>query len=136
MLIKEYTKFDMNEILSLYESVGWTNYTSKPTMLENAFKKSLLILGAYDNDKLVGIVRVVGDEASVVYIQDMLVMPSYQRRGIGTSLMRELMERYKNTYQMTLLTDDIEKNKAFYQSLGFVNITDIHAVGFFRSNDL
>ena len=135
MLIKEYTEFDMNEILSLYESVGWTNYTSKPTMLENAFKKSLLVLGAYDNDKLVGVVRVVGDEASVVYVQDMLVMPSYQRKGIGTSLMRELMERYKNTYQMTLLTDDIEKNKAFYQSLGFVNITDIHAVAFFRSND-
>ncbi|MCH5190898.1 MAG: GNAT family N-acetyltransferase [Oscillospiraceae bacterium] len=134
MLIKEYTEFDLNEILLLYESVGWTNYTSKPTMLENAFRNSLLVLGAYDNDKLVGVVRVVGDEWSVIYVQDMLVMPSHQRKGIGTSLMREVMERYKNTYQMTLLTDNNEKNKAFYRSLGFVNATDIHAVAFFKEN--
>ena len=135
MLIKEYTDFDLNEIMLLYDSVGWTNYTSKPTMLENAFKNSLLVLGAYDNDKLVGVVRVVGDEWSVVYVQDMLVMPSYQRRGIGTGLMKEVMKRYKNIYQMTLLTDDNEKNKAFYKSLGFVTVSDIHAVAFFRSND-
>ncbi len=71
--ICELTTFDFDTILKLYASVGWTNYTEKPEMLKKAFENSLLILGAYDNDKLVGVIRVVGDGASVVLIQDILV---------------------------------------------------------------
>ena len=80
--IKEYSIYNEGEILNLYDSVGWSNYTSNPSMLKNAYKHSLKILGAYDADKLVGIIRVVGDGYSIVYIQDIIVLPEYQRKGI------------------------------------------------------
>ena len=36
--IEEYKEYNNDEILNLYGSVGWTNYTSNPAMLENAYK--------------------------------------------------------------------------------------------------
>ena len=118
-IIKEYSIYNKVEILNLYDSVGWSNYTSNPSMLSNAYKHSLKILGAYDADKLVGIIRVVGDGYSMVYIQDIIVLPDYQRKGVGTLLLEKILFEYKNVYQKVLITDNTEKNIQFYKSLGF-----------------
>ena len=118
-MIREYGPWRAEEILPLYESVAWTNYTQHPDMLERAFQNSLLILGAYEDGALVGLLRAVGDGASVVLVQDLLVLPAWQRRGIGTALVHELRARYPGVYQLQLLTDDTERSCCFYQSLGF-----------------
>ena len=88
-------------------------------MLAEAYRNSLCVLGAYDGDKLVGIIRAVGDGASIVFVQDLLVLPDYQRRGIGARLLKTLMERYADVYQFELLTDDTPKTTSFYEALGF-----------------
>ena len=43
----------MTDLLALYSSVGWTNYTNNPTMLEEAVKASLWQLAVYDEEELV-----------------------------------------------------------------------------------
>lgn len=123
--LNEYTEFNEVEILNLYTSVGWTNYTDKPNMLENAYKNSLKIIGAYVDQKLVGIIRVVGDGYSIIYIQDILILPEYQHHGIGTALINKVREIYKTVYQKTLMTDDTEKTIQFYKSVGFEMDTEI-----------
>ena len=100
MTIREYTDPDWNELMPLYATVGWTNYTDKPGMLRAAYAHSLCILAAYEDDRLLGVVRAVGDGASIVFIQDILVFPKYQRRGIGKALLCAMMERYRTVYQM------------------------------------
>lgn len=80
---------------------------------------------AYVNDKMVGIIRVVGDGFSVVFIQDLLVYPEYQRMGIGTALLQKVLEEYSKVYQLHLLTEDTEKTIQFYKSIGFIMDTDI-----------
>ena len=132
MIICEYTTPDMNEIMNLYASVGWTNYTDHPDMLRAAYAHSLCTLAAYEDERLVGAVRAVGDGASIVFIQDILVLPDYQRRGVGTALLRAMMERYSAVYQMELLTDDTEKTTAFYESLGFVRVEKWGCCAFVR----
>ncbi len=124
MTICELTTFDFDTILNLYASVGWTNYTDKPEMLRKAYENSLLTLGAYDGDKLVGVIRTVGDGFSVVFVQDILVFPEYQRKGIGTQLLREIMERFFSVYQLELMTDNSPKTISFYQSVGLVKADD------------
>ena len=63
------------EIFPLYEAVGWTNYTQNPTMLKEAYKNSLHILAALNEEgKLLGVLRAVGDGASILFIQDILVL--------------------------------------------------------------
>ena len=128
--ISEYVDYNEQEILPLYESVGWRNYTQRPQMLKEAYAHSLKIYAAYVNNKLAGIIRVVGDGASVVFVQDLLVYPEYQRQGIGTALLKMIMEEYQNVYQMHLMTDNTEKTIAFYQSLGFMMDTDMNCRAF------
>ena len=130
--IKEYGKFNEAEIINIYESVGWLNYVNNPDMLKNAFAHSLKILGAYENDKLVGIIRVVGDGYSIVYIQDMIVQPEYQRKGIGSALLKCVLEAYKNVYQKVLLTDNTERTILFYKSMGFQMDTEIECRAFLK----
>lgn len=122
--IKEYNGYNEAEILNLYAKVGWTNYTTNPEMLKNAFNNSLKVYGAYENGKLLGIIRAVGDGYSIVFIQDILILPEYQHRGIGTALMKRMLEEYKHVYQKSLLTDNTEKTIQFYKSCGFEIDTD------------
>ena len=128
--IKEYESYHETEILNLYQSVGWTNYTNHPEMLKNAYAHSLKILGAYENEKLIGIIRVVGDDYSVIFIQDLLVSPEYQRQGIGTALLKQILQDYEHVYQTHLLTENTEKIIRFYQSLGFTMDTDMECRAF------
>lgn len=123
--IKPYAAFDAQEILPLYEKVGWTNYTNNSQMLKDAYSHSLKIYAAYLGEKLVGVIRVVGDGYSVVFIQDLLVYPEYQRQGIGTALLKKVLDEYSHVYQIHLLTENTDKTIQFYQSLGFVMDTDM-----------
>lgn len=129
-IIREYITYNEDEILPIYESVGWTNYTRYPQMLKEAYLHSLKIYAAYSDEQLAGIIRVVGDGFSVVFVQDLLVYPKYQRQGIGTALLKTIMEDYRSVYQLHLLTDNTEKTIAFYKSLGFVMDTDIDCRAF------
>ena len=128
--IKEYEVYNEQEILPLYESVGWANYTAKPQMLKESYLHSLKSYAAYIDNKLAGIIRVVGDGASVVFVQDLLVYPQYHRQGIGTALLKRIMEEYSGVYQLHLLTENTEKTIAFYKSLGFLMDTDIECRAF------
>lgn len=112
----------LSQALPLYESVGWTNYTDQPEMLQRALAHSLCVLGAYAGDQLIGLVRGVGDGASILYVQDLLVYPEWQRQGVGTQLMQALLHHYESVYQVVLLTDDTDKTNGFYRSLGLVPV--------------
>lgn len=132
MVVKEYTEYNEEEILNLYKSVGWTNYINNPIMLKNAYANSLKILGAYEGGKLLGIIRVVGDGHSIVFIQDIIVFPEYQRQGIGSALLRSILKIYQNVYQKALVTDNTEKTIQFYKSVGFKMDADVGCCAFIK----
>ncbi len=130
--IREYVRYQEDEILNLYQSVGWFNYVKNPDMVKNAYENSLKVLGAYQDKKLIGIIRVVGDGYSIIYIQDILILPEYQHIGIGTALLNMILEIYQNTYQKILLTDNTEKTIQFYKSAGFMMDTDVECRAFIK----
>ena len=134
VILKEYAVYKEAEILGLYTSLGWTNYTDNPEMLRNAYLNSLNIYGAYVDDKLIGIIRVVGDGYSVIFIQDLLVHPEFQRNGIGTLLLKRMLKEYEIVYQMHLITEDSEKTVSFYKSLGFTDNGDVNCKAFSKYN--
>ena len=123
------------EILPLYEAVGWSNYTSNPTMLQNALEHSLFLISARDEDgKLVGFLRAVGDGYSILYIQDIIVLPEYQRQGIGTQLLRQTLEHFKEVYQIILTTDSELKTIAFYEANGFTALSKYGCTSFMANS--
>ena len=119
------------EIFSLYEAVGWTNYTTNPTMLKNALEHSLFLISARDeNGKLIGFLRAVGDGYSILYIQDIIVLPEYQRQGIGTQLLRQTLKYFNEVYQIILTTDSELKTIAFYEDNGFTALSKYGCTSF------
>ena len=118
-------------MFSLYKSVGWENYTHDPVMLKNAYQHSLCIMSAYVEEKLAGIIRVVGDGYSIVYMQDLIVHPDYQKKGIGTALINAIFEKYQNVYQIVLLSD--EDNVGFYEKTGFKKVSDMGCCTFIKT---
>ncbi len=133
MEIREYINYKEDEILNLYSSVGWTAYTDHPEILKAGFAGSLLTLAAYDGSSLTGLVRTVGDGQTILYIQDILVLPEYQRQGIGAALIEAVLKRFKEVRQIVLATDNTDATIAFYEAQGFVKMTEIGCCGFMKA---
>ena len=112
-------------LVALYRVLGWTNYSEDPEGLERAFANSSHVVAAWSGDLLVGLARCVSDDVSIAYLQDILVLPDYQGRGIGKALLTDCLERYSHVRQKVLLTDDRPEQIAFYKKLGFHNTRDL-----------
>ena len=132
MEIREYPAFNADEIRRLYSEVGWTAYTENMQALEQGYRNSLLILAAYEKDDLLGIVRVVGDGFTVVFIQDILVFPEKQRQGVGTALLKAVLDRYHDVRQIQLTTDQNPRTIAFYKSIGFTELSELGCCGYMK----
>ena len=127
--ITKETSVSLDDVLHLYQAVGWTNYTNQPQMLAQALSHSLATYLARDGEKIVGLVRLIGDGFSSVFVQDLLVLPSYQRQGIGSFLMKQALADYKDAYQVQLATEETEKTLGFYRSLGFETLSSFQCTG-------
>ena len=127
--ITKETSVSIDDVLHLYQAVGWTNYTNQPQMLAQALTHSLSIYLARDGEKIVGLVRLIGDGFSSVFVQDLIVLPTYQRQGIGSTLMKQALSDYKDTYQIQLATEESEKTLGFYRSLGFETLSSFQCTG-------
>ncbi len=125
------TNFDStNDIFTLYEDAGWTMYTKSFDNLINGFNKSLLVIGAFDDNKLVGLIRVIGDEHTIIYIQDLIVLKAYQRQKIATNLIDIVLNKYSNVRQIILMSDNDDSLIKFYNSNKFMQVEKYNAVSY------
>ncbi len=62
-------RLSVAEYLSLREAVGWKKLSERQAEL--ALENCLYCISAYDDDKLIGMGRIVGDGAVICYIQDL-----------------------------------------------------------------
>lgn len=108
-----------SEMINLYDSVGWSAYTNDPERLVRSVLNSAHIVCARQSGKLVGLARVVSDFGTLVYLQDVLVDPRMQRRGIGAELVARVLQPFADVRQTVLLADAEPGTIAFYTSLGF-----------------
>ena len=117
----------LSSLLGLYSVVGWAAYTSEERRgdLTKAIGNSSHVVSAWDAETLVGLVRVLSDDVSIFYLQDILVHPDYQRRGIGEQLMDACLTRYAHVRSKVLMTDDEERQRLFYEKAGFRNTKDL-----------
>ncbi len=124
--------FTKNEIEQLYNSVGWKNYTDNIKKLMSGIKHSMYCLAVYDEDTLIGLIRCIGDTHTIVYVQDLLVDPAYQGRGIGRKLLTTVLNKYSDVYQFVLITDEQKSTEAFYSSCGLKNGSKFNIVPFIK----
>jgi len=124
-LVENWQDYDFKFILDLYKSVNWTNYTKEPDSLRKALENSTSVVLAIDEEIVVGLARSISDDISIHYLQDILVNPSHQRKGVGRMLLDWSKKRYENVKIHMLLTDDEEKQHRFYKSFDYKNTKDL-----------
>lgn len=132
--IKEDIIPEIEEIMNLYEDAEWYAYTKDRIRLKNAIDNSLKVLTAWNNHKLVGLIRVVGDNHTIIYIQDILVLKEYQGQGIGSKLLNLILEKYKSIRQIVLMTDNTKETIGFYKKNGMVDTAEYNGVAFVKYN--
>ena len=113
--IKEYNK--------LTEAVGWGKFDEK--LAETALVNSAFGICAFDGEEIIGMARMVGDKAMFLYIQDVMVMPEYQGKGIGSELMYLMMERIEKFKEevnpdIRVYLGAVKGKEEFYEKFGFI----------------
>jgi ribosomal protein S18 acetylase RimI-like enzyme len=86
-----------------------------PDALRRSFEQSQHVAFARDRGRLVGMARLLSDGVCNAYLVDVWTASRYRRRGIGSAMVRELLERVPGQH-VGLQTEEAH---AFYETLGF-----------------
>lgn len=112
-----------SEYNMLTEAVGWGKRDND--IVEEALNHTLYSLCVYDDNKLIGYGRIIGDKTIFIYIHDVIVIPKYQGKQIGTGIMHKLLEqisKYKEVNPNIKTYLGASKGKeGFYEKFGFVS---------------
>ena len=116
----------IEEFNYLYDAVGWGSYDEKVS--EKALANTMYSVSVYDDSKIIGYGRIIGDGICFLYIHDVMVDPKYQNKKIGTQIMNQLLEKVnqikiENPYVRVYLGASKGKEK-FYERFGFITRED------------
>lgn len=112
------------ELIALYDAVGWTAYTRDSAALLASVRGSHRVATARADGELVGLARTISDGVTILYLQDVLVHPSWQRRGLGQRLVQQVLAADAQVRQRVLLTDADPAQRGFYEASGFTETHD------------
>lgn len=112
-----------DEFNYLTDKVGWG--MRETTIVQEALNNTLYSISVYDNDKIIGFGRIIGDKTIFLYIQDVMVIPEYQNKHIGTQIMDKLIKQiniYKQTNPNIRTYLGASKGmEPFYEKFGFIS---------------
>ena len=139
MIIYEENVLKVYDYMALRKSVNFR--TVDDLQAEKAIKNGLYNIMVKDDDKVVGMGRLVGDGYMYWYVQDVIVDPEYQGKGIGKEIMRYLTEYIENnSLPDTTVTIGLMAAKGkeeFYLKLGyFARPTDRYGPGMMKFHDI
>lgn len=119
MLLKYNENITAKELADLREAVGWNRMEEE---YGRPFISSYCHMTAYVAGKLVGYVDCISNGVTDAYIQDLMVHPNYQNKGIGTELMKKMIEylKEKHIYMVSVIFE--KELKPFYEKLGFTTM--------------
>ena len=117
----DYTTYppgDFEELLNLYELLGWNSLKLTVDDLERMCTQSWYALYAFDEQQLIGMGRVISDGVITAIICGVCVLPSYQSKGIG----KEILNRITNHCEQNKVIPQlmcVESLETYYKELGF-----------------
>ena len=93
--------------------------------IRRAFENSTTMCFVWDGGRLIGCARALSDLEYHATIYDVAIHPEYQRRGIGSQLMHEMLSHLP-VWRVLLVADGDAAR--FYQRLGFKPYSDVLAL--------
>jgi predicted N-acetyltransferase YhbS len=122
MDIKYGNKISIDEFNFLRKAVGWNEI--EKNLAEKSIENALFIITAIIDGKTIGLTRVSGDGGYTVLIADVIVLPEYQGKGIGKTLMTEAMKYIKEHFlekgqEVFVNLMSAKGKESFYKKFGF-----------------
>ena len=116
MIYKYNETVSAKALSDLREAVGWNRMEEE---YENPLMISYYHIAVYEKEVLIGYIDCVSNGVTDAYIQDLMVHPDYQGKGIGTDLMNQMIGylKGKRIYMISVVYE--ESLKAFYDKFGF-----------------
>ena len=97
-------------------------------LVEKALDNNLYDVVAVTGGEVIGMGRLVGDGVMYWYLQEIIVLPKYQKQGIGTKIVNHLVDyavSHSGTGKFTTIGGVSAKGKEeFYRKLGFEIISN------------
>lgn len=122
----------VEEYIKLRNSVGWG--IAERESIQKGLSNSLYTVCIELRGDIIGMGRVIGDGALAYYIQDIIVLPEFQKQGVGRFIMDAIMQYLKkNSVPNTIVGLMAAKGvTAFYEKYGFIARPDEkHGPGMF-----
>ena len=115
------TKFPkQEEYCELFETTGWNkDYKLTSEELHLSIQNSSYCISAYNNEKLVGFGRMLSDGIVHAVIFDVIILPEFQRKGIGNKIMEKLLEECKKNKIRDIQLFCADGKIEFYKNFGF-----------------
>lgn len=109
---------DFNELLALYESLGWNSLKLTVNELEQMCKQSWYAIYAFKEQRLIGMGRVISDGVITGVICGVCVLPEYQSIGIGKEIVERLIQHCEQNKVIPQLMC-VDKLQSYYEAIGF-----------------
>jgi len=119
----EYNELTAEQFIYLWETVWGKGPSLEQTEL--AMNNTLFRISVWDNDRIIGMARMIGDMGLCYYIKDVIVIPEYQNRGVGRLMINELLRFINDNgvsgtdifVELCAMPDKI----GFYEKFGFTS---------------
>ena len=109
------------EYMELRRKVGWCEFALEEAQagIDNAY----MVRCARDENKAIGVVRLLWDGGYIAFLSDVIVDPKYQGQGIGKKLVESIIERVKADmkpgYKVKICLLAAKGKEPFYEKFGF-----------------
>ena len=96
--------------------VGWPKPPSPSTHYRILANSAAIVLARIADGTVVGFITAISDGISCAYLPHLEVLPAYQGRGVGTALVRQMLEKLRHLYMIDLVCDP--ELQSFYERVG------------------
>ncbi len=111
---------DKDQYFKLFESTGWNkNYNLDKEQVFETLLNSWYTISAWDEKKLIGFGRIISDGIMHALILDMIILPEYQNKGIGSSIINKLKEKCFSNKIRDIQLFSAKEKAGFYLKHGF-----------------
>ncbi len=90
--------------------------TREPEKLRRACENSYVVCFAFHGETLVGMARALSDGEYVAALFDLVVLPEYQGKGVGTAILEAVHEQLPGK---AILLYSVPGKEPFYQEFGY-----------------
>lgn len=119
--MKENSK-NVEEFNSLHDKVGWGHYSN--AISQKALENTIYSVSIYEDNKIIGYGRIIGDGICFIHIHDVMVDPKHQKQKIGSTIMEKLLEKVEEIKienpSVRVYLGASRGKEDFYRKFGFI----------------